>query len=253
MLSHDLRVPCLGFDRIKLCSRKGVVETLIHPQDNVEWGFCIDSSLKGRILVEPFQHRSALNNDFQHLIGCGSEQRRFFAFAMRAMTLLSITLIKYQILAHTGWRAMLLSCFWLRFQHFSTCMIFACLPHEEVNVQLHAVWLHRSLHRKSWAFICECAARILFLFVAAFVVFPLQRFEIWSLDENWLSERYISSLQGWSIRTLSWTFRGPVKARQFHIPFGEPAADEEAARAKQMTSRTLTKARYSFFLSCWRG
>lgn len=111
MLSHDLRVPCLGFDRIKLCSRKGVVETLIHPQDNVEWGFCIDSSLKGRILVEPFQHRSALNNDFQHLIGCGSKQRKFFAFAMRAMTLLSITLIKYQIIAHTGWRAMLLSCF----------------------------------------------------------------------------------------------------------------------------------------------
>merc|ERR1719258_185782 len=81
------------------------------PQDNVEWGFCIDSSLKGRILVEPFQHRSALNNDFQHHIGCGSKQRRFFAFAMRAMTLLSITLIKYQIIAHTGWRAMLLSCF----------------------------------------------------------------------------------------------------------------------------------------------
>lgn len=181
------------------------------------------------------------------------KQRRFFAFAMRAMTLLSITLIKYQIITHTDRRAMLLSCFWLRFQHFSTCMIFACLPHEEVNVQLHAVWLHRSLHRKSWAFICECAARILFLFVVAFVVFPLQRFEIWPPDENWLSERYVSSLQGWSIRTLSWTFRGPVKARQFHIPFGEPAADEEAARAKQMTSRTLTKARYSFFLSCWRG
>jgi len=62
MLSHDLSVPCLGFDRIKLCSWKGVVETLIHPQDDVEGRFYIDSSLKGRIMVEQFQHRSALNN-----------------------------------------------------------------------------------------------------------------------------------------------------------------------------------------------
>lgn len=62
MLSHDLRVPCLGFDRIKLCSWKGVVETLIHPQDDVEGRFYIDSSLKGRILVEQFHSTEQLSS-----------------------------------------------------------------------------------------------------------------------------------------------------------------------------------------------